>query len=57
MPVRSNEIAGVEVFLHILGDPAYPLSDHIIKGYPGKNLTAEEDSFSVICHVHACVLK
>ena len=47
MPVRSNEISGVEVPLHILGDPAYPLFDHIIKGYPGKNLTAEKDSFNV----------
>ena len=47
MPVRNNEIAGVDVPLHILGDPAYPLSDLIIKGYPGRNLTAEEDSFNV----------
>ena len=47
MPARNNELSGVEVPLHILGYPAYPLSEFIIKWYPGRNLTPEEDSFNV----------
>lgn len=33
--------------LHILGDPAYPLSEKIVKGFVGTNLSPEDDSFNV----------
>lgn len=47
MPVRNKTISELSVPLHILGDPAYPMSQHIIKGYVGRNLTAEQESFNV----------
>lgn len=47
MPTRVRHCSGVETPLHILGDPAYPLSKKIIKGYTGRNLSAEQESFNV----------
>lgn len=47
MPALSRTIGEVEVPVHLLGDPAYPLSDKIVKGYVGNNLTPEEESFNV----------
>lgn len=47
MPVFVRSINGVNVPLHILGDPAYPLSQLIMKGYVGRNITPEQDSFNV----------
>lgn len=47
MPKRDIELNGDTVPLHILGDPAYPISQHIVKGYTGRNLTNEQESFNV----------
>ena len=47
MPKNYREMNGVRVPLHILGDPAYPLSAHIVKGYVGRNVTAEQDNYNV----------
>ena len=47
MPKRDIMINGITIPLHILGDPAYPLSSKIIKGYVGRSLTPEEESFNV----------
>ena len=47
MPKRDKVIQGKAVPLHILGDPAYPLSPQIIKGFTGRNLTAEQESYNV----------
>ena len=47
MPQRSLVIDGVAIPLHILGDPAYPLTTCIIKPYTGRNLTPEQESFNV----------
>lgn len=47
MPIRERVINGVNVPLHILGDPAYALSENIIKGYTGRNLTENQESFNV----------
>ena len=47
MPKRDIMLNGEAIPLHILGDPAYPLSRHIIKGYTGRNLTPEQESFNV----------
>lgn len=47
MPKNDRVIEGVNIPLHILGDPAYPLSPAIIKGYVGRNLTPTQESFNV----------
>ena len=47
MPVRDKIMSGCSVPLHILGDPAYPMNERIIKGYVGRNLTPEQESFNV----------
>ena len=47
MPVRDRVIDSVSVPLHILGDPAYPLSPMLIKCYTGRNHTPEEVSFNL----------
>ena len=47
MPRSEKIIDGEPVPLHILGDPAYALSDNIIKGFIGRNITPEEESFNV----------
>ena len=31
---------------YILGDAAYPLSDHLLTPYPGQSLSPEKDSFN-----------
>lgn len=47
MPARDKFINGISVPLHILGDPAYPLSTKVIKGFVGRNLTPQQISFNV----------
>lgn len=47
MPKRDVVINGQIVPLHILGDPAYPISGNIIKGYTGRNLSPQDESFNV----------
>lgn len=47
MPKHDKIINGHSVPLHILGDPAYALSTRIMKGYTGRNLSAEQESFNV----------
>ena len=47
MPRCDRMINGVSVPLHLLGDPAYPLSSFIIKGYTGRNISAEQESYNV----------
>lgn len=47
MPINNRQINDISIPLHILGDPAYPLSKHIMKGYVGRNLTPIQESFNV----------
>lgn len=47
MPKRDVELNGVVVPLHVIGDPAYPLSKNLIKPYTGRNLTPQQESFNV----------
>lgn len=47
MPKRDIELSGVAIPLHLLGDPAYPISTFIMKGYVGRNLTPAQESFNV----------
>lgn len=47
MPRHDKEINNISVPLHLLGDPAYPISNCIIKGYIGRNLTPQQESFNV----------
>lgn len=47
IPKRDIILNEETIPLHILGDPAYPLSPHIIKGYTGRNLTPQQESFNV----------
>lgn len=47
MPKNNRFIDEVIVPLHILGDPAYPLSPAIIKGYVGRNISPTQESFNV----------
>lgn len=47
MPRRDKVIDGRVIPLHILGDPAYPMSREIVKGYTGRNLTAAQESYNV----------
>lgn len=43
MPTHEMFSNGVDIPLHIMGDPAYALSKKIIKGYTGSQLTAEQE--------------
>ena len=47
MPKNEVIINRQVVPLHILGDPAYSLSELIVKGYTGRNLSPKEESFNV----------
>lgn len=47
MPSNNRIINNNTVPLHLLGDPAYPMSDKIVKGYIGTNITPEEDNYNV----------
>ena len=46
IPNNDKVLNGVTVPLHILGDPAYPISPYIMKGFTGRNLTAKQESFN-----------
>ena len=47
LPKRDKVINNVAVPLHILGDAAYPMSEKIMKGYVGRNLTPQQENFNV----------
>ncbi|KAJ8273847.1 hypothetical protein GJAV_G00106160 [Gymnothorax javanicus] len=48
LPKEPQDINGTSVRLFLLGDPAYPLMDWLIKGYMrSPSLTAEQESFNV----------
>lgn len=47
MPKRDKVVGDALVPLHILGDPAYPMTADIVKGFTGRNLSAEQESFNV----------
>lgn len=47
MPKHDRIINHATIPLHILGDPAYPHSEKIMKGYVGLNLPPRDDSFNV----------
>ncbi|KAL6455329.1 hypothetical protein MHYP_G00362230 [Metynnis hypsauchen] len=48
LPKGVKNIEGEEVRLLVVGDPAYPLLDWLIKGYTNSpNLTPEQESFNV----------
>ena len=47
MPQGDITINDTVIPLHILGDPAYPLSAKIMKGFVGTNLNPADDSFNV----------
>ncbi|KAJ8377984.1 hypothetical protein AAFF_G00249740 [Aldrovandia affinis] len=48
LPKRDVQIEGKDVDFFLLGDPAYPLLDWLMKGYPqSPRLTPEEESFNV----------
>ena len=49
LPKYIRKLDGVDIPLHILGDPAYPMSCHLIKGYTGKasSLPDDKQSFNV----------
>ncbi|XP_067933058.1 uncharacterized protein [Watersipora subatra] len=56
MPKRDQIVHGESLPLHILGNPAYPLSRKIIKGFTGANLSPEKESFNVYpSKAHMCV--
>lgn len=46
LPQITERFGGVEVPLFIIGDPAYPLSDHLLKPYPGKDLPVDKTHFN-----------
>lgn len=46
MPSRDLAVDGGVIPLHLIGDPAYPLSNSIMKPYTGRNLSAEQESFN-----------
>lgn len=46
MPQNNKLIQGREVPLHLLGDPAYPISPYIIKGFVDWNLTDKQENFN-----------
>ncbi|XP_056292436.1 uncharacterized protein LOC130207772 [Pseudoliparis swirei] len=48
LPKEPREINGVSIGHFLLGDPAYPLMDWIMKGYThSPNITPEQESFNV----------
>ncbi|XP_067950255.1 uncharacterized protein [Watersipora subatra] len=47
MPKWDKIVHGESLPLYILGDPAYPISRQIIKGFTGANLSPEKESFNV----------
>ena len=47
MPKHDVDFNGCSVPLHILGDPAYPISPILIKGFTGRQLTPQQESFNV----------
>ena len=47
LPVMHREIGGVKVYPYILGDAAYGLNVHPMKGYPGAALSIKEEWFNV----------
>ncbi|KAK7878183.1 hypothetical protein WMY93_031180 [Mugilogobius chulae] len=48
LPKRAIDVEGVGVNFYIIGDPAYPLLDWLIKGYTRAQMhTAEQMSFNV----------
>lgn len=47
MPRNDRIICDGLVPLHLLGDPAYPLSIHVMKGYIGRNVTPQQESYNV----------
>ncbi|CAB1103509.1 unnamed protein product [Ectocarpus sp. CCAP 1310/34] len=42
----SDSVARLPPGYYVLGDAAYPLSDHLLTPYPGKLLPRDEDSFN-----------
>lgn len=46
LPGITERFTGVEVPLFIIGDPAYPLSEFLLKAYPGKELTEDKTHFN-----------
>ena len=46
IPTKMIIVDGADVPCMLLGDPAYPLLNWLLKGYKG-NVSAEEDSFNV----------
>jgi hypothetical protein len=53
---HDRVINGKTISLYILGVPAYPLSDRMMKGYIGMNLPPNDASFNVY-QAHVCVLR
>ncbi|KAM4541681.1 uncharacterized protein PAE49_018607 [Odontesthes bonariensis] len=48
LPKEPREINGVSISHFLLGDPAYPLMDWLMKGYThAPNITPEQESFNV----------
>ena len=47
MPKHDIVLNDVPVPLHLLGDPAYPISCCIMKGFTGRQLTPQQESFNV----------
>jgi hypothetical protein len=46
MPTNDIELNGITVPLHILGDPAYPISPNVMKGFTGRNLLPSQQNFN-----------
>ena len=44
---KHVDFNGCPVPLHILGDPAYPISPILIKGFTGGQLTPQQECFNV----------
>lgn len=46
MPRRDLEVDGGVIPLHLIGDPAYPLANNLMKPFTGRNLTPSQESFN-----------